>query len=41
MEAIQKNNFEVLFKKEIFTRSNSCKNPWHNGISIFVLKKPQ
>ena len=40
-EAIQRNNFEILFKKEIFTRSNSCKNPWHNGISIFVLKKPQ
>jgi len=39
MESIKNNNLSILYQKEIFTPSNDNKNDWHNGISIFVLRK--
>lgn len=33
------NKINVLYKKEIFTPSDSNKNEWHNGICIFVIEK--
>jgi hypothetical protein len=39
LKSIKKNNLEILYQKEIYTPSNNCANDWHNGISIFVLKK--
>ena len=38
-QAIKENKCEILYKKEIYTRSNNPNNDWHNGICIFVLKK--
>ena len=39
MGSIKKNNLRVLYQKWIHTPSNHPSNDWHNGISIFVLKK--
>ena len=39
LNSIKENNLEILYKKEIFTRSNSPHNAWHNGLCIFVLRK--
>jgi len=39
LESIENNKLIIKYKKEIFTKSNSNKNDWHNGICIFVLTK--
>jgi hypothetical protein len=39
MKGIKDTNCEIMYQKEIFTESNNPSNDWHNGISIFVLKK--
>lgn len=43
LDSIKQNKLEILFQKEIFTPGNPGlgrhNNMWHNGISIFVLKK--
>jgi hypothetical protein len=39
MDSIKKNNLRVLYQKWIHTPGNHPRNDWHNGISIFVLKK--
>jgi hypothetical protein len=43
LDSIKQNKLEILFQKEIFTPGNPGlerhNNMWHNGISIFILKK--
>jgi len=41
LSSIKDNKLEVLYQKEIFSPGNNHIYPfdWHNGISIFVLKK--
>lgn len=43
LNAIKENGLEVFYQKEYFTERNpgiqKGDNDWHNGISIFVLKK--
>lgn len=46
LKSIEDNNMEILFQKEIRTsednnhaKSAGAQSDWHNGISVFVLKK--
>ena len=39
LNSIKDTNCKILYQKEIYTPSNNNQNDWHNGISIFVLKK--
>jgi hypothetical protein len=39
LRAIKDNSLGIVYHKEIYTQSNSNTNDWHNGISIFVLRK--
>jgi hypothetical protein len=39
MDSIKKNNLRILYQKWIHTSDNHPRNDWHNGISIFVLRK--
>ena len=41
LESIEHNSIEILWKKEIFTKSINRKEfeDWHNGISVLLLKK--
>jgi len=42
LKSIKDNSLNILYKKEIFSEGNPgiqrCKNDWHNGIVVFVLK---
>jgi hypothetical protein len=39
LDSIKKNNLRILYHKWILTPSCHPSNDWHNGISIFVLRK--